>query len=397
MAYHNLKGKLIINLRESFGLNEDDIEDIANEVIDDKPEGNSAGNSEPSDTPETPDTSEPDNTANEVPEDNNESDPSELEDDNTIGAKPEAPESEKVPGTGDMVKTSGLNDLDKVSSLYTDIGNPETDYGLTNPNNIRFSKFRFKKSGINIDEALNDVEKKIGLSVDKILYRLTPEQYESYKEKGRDIRNKFDLIKLREKNIIMFNARIPIYYKIEGKLQKIDEKNPEVLKQAYEKIDLFLIKKFGEDWVDDLNAIEFLQGIKVNFSEKETITPNMISTQFFKNFENKLIPFNKLYVKTPKSVEDFISSNKDNQIFLRSAIFRTIAASHINGSTDSNGVYCIISSDEATTQDNVPEQEENIDASADEAIPDQNDAPLDATTNDDELNVDDIPTEEPSN
>jgi hypothetical protein len=151
----------------------------------------------------------------------------------------------------------------------------------------------------------------------------------------------------------MFNSRIPIYYRDENtkEVQKIDEHNPNLLKNAFSKIDEFMIKRFGEQWVDDLNAVDFLQGIKVNFAEKETITPNMITAKFFATEEEKIMPFNKLYVKTPKSVDDFVKENKENQSYLRSAVYRALAAGYLDDSTDRTGVFAMITGEEGAAGD----------------------------------------------
>lgn len=268
------------------------------------------------------------------------------EDNNEEPQTQDAPEQEMIPGTGDKVALQGNDDASKVNSLFKDTNNPESDYALTNPANIRLSKFKFKNAGIDIDQLVSETEKKTGLTADKLIYRLTPEQFDSYRNKSKDLRKKYDLIKEREKNIVIYNSRIPIYYLDTNtkEMTKLDENNPNLLKNAFGKIDKYMINKFGEDWVDNNNAIDFIQGIKVNFNEIESITPNMITTKFFSEGD-KLTPFNKLYVKVPESVLNFISENKDNQLLHRSSVFRTIAAGYLNGSTDSNGVYPMIKVD----------------------------------------------------
>lgn len=269
-----------------------------------------------------------------------------------VPAEPEVPEPETVPGTGDQVTAGAATETDdgKIQTMFTDTGVPQSDYALTNPNNIRFAKFRFKKAGIDINQMMNEVEQKTGLTSDKLIFRLTPDQYESYKDKGKELRSKYDLIEKREKNVVMFNSKIPIYNlnKETGKMEKIDDGNPNLLKNAFSKIDEFLVKRFGDNWVDDMNAIDFVQSIKVNFADKESISPNMLTVKFFESDEEKLIPFNKLYVKIPKSVEDFVRENKDNQNYLRSAVYRTLAAGYLDGSTDSNGVFPIVKNDDAS-------------------------------------------------
>ena len=342
-------------LNELFGLNEDELDDIVGEVGGDAPAEDPAADpaadagadpaADPSADPAPADPAA--DPAAEDPAADPEADPA-AEEDDLAGAMPEEPESETVPGTGDEVKSEGTDDNSKVDSMFKDIGKPETDYGLTNPNNIRLAKFRFKRAGITVEQMMDETEQKIGMTAEKLIYRLTPEQYESYKDKGKELRKKYDLIEKREKNIIMFNSRIPIYYRDENtkEVQKIDEHNPNLLKNAFSKIDEFMIKRFGEQWVDDLNAVDFLQGIKVNFADKETITPNMITAKFFATEEDKIMPFNKLYVKTPKSVDDFVKENKENQSYLRSAVYRALAAGYLDDSTDRTGVFAMITGEE---------------------------------------------------
>lgn len=268
--------------------------------------------------------------------------------------EPPSPEKEEVPGTGDDVQTGNMAETgkSKIQTMFADTGSPSTDYSLTNPNNIRFAKFRFENAGIDINQMMNDVEKKAGITSDKLIFRLTPDQYDSYKDKGKAVRRAYDLVEKREKNVIFYNSKIPIYTidKNTNKMKKIDDNDPNLLKNAFSKIDEFMVKRFGENWVDDMNAIDFIQSIKVNFAEKDSVTPNMLTVQYFESNEDKLIPFNKLYVKTPKTVEDFVRDNKDNQDYLRSSVYRTLAAGFLDGSTDSNGVFATIKGDEVAEQ-----------------------------------------------
>jgi hypothetical protein len=100
-----------------------------------------------------------------------------------------------------------------------------------------------------------------------------------------------------------------------------------------------------------MDALDFVQSIKVNFSERESITPNMLTLKFFDKSDNDMIPFNKLYVKTPKSVDDFIKENKDNQDYLRSSVYRAMAAGYLESSTDRNGVFATIKVEEEPEAD----------------------------------------------
>jgi hypothetical protein len=279
--------------------------------------------------------------------------------------EPDAGGEEQVPGTGDTIMVgsdAGGSDESKIQEMFTDVGTPETDYGLTNPNNIRLAKFRFNNAGIDPGQLMSDAERKAGLPVDKLIFRLTPEQYESYLTKGKDLRAEYDLLNKREKNIVLFNSRIPIYHldKNTNEMQKIDDSDPNLLKNAFSKIDSFVTQRFGENWVDNMDALDFVQSIKVNFAERESITPNMLTLKFFDKSDNDMIPFNKLYVKTPKSVDEFIKENKDNQDYLRSSVYRAMAAGYLESSTDRNGVFATIK----------VEEEPEADAAGGEAAPD---------------------------
>ena len=177
------------DLRKIFGLTEDSLDDIAGEI--DNIENDAPADQAPIEDSPAPDPSTDDSTAPAAEDPTSDPiDPNKEDapmEDPAAGAEPKPPESEQVPGTGDMVQVESQDDDGKVSTMFRDIGKPETDYGLTNPNNIRLAKFRFKKAGIDINQMMNEVEQKMGISVEKILYRLTPEQYESYKEKGKEI------------------------------------------------------------------------------------------------------------------------------------------------------------------------------------------------------------------
>jgi hypothetical protein len=323
--------------------------------------------------PEGKETGTPDDTTVDK-----EQEPEQKKDDET-SEPPESKDEEPdvVPGTGD-ISPQAETDSSKVETLFKDMGNPETDYGLTNPANIRLARFKFKKAGIEVAQLMNDVEAKTGITADKLILRLTPEQFESYRDRGKELRKKYDLIAEREKNIILFNARIPMYSFDENtkSLKLIDEHDPNLLKNAFKKINSFLVEKFGENWVDDFNAVDFIHSIKINFANNDSITPNMLTTKFFEdNVESKIVPFNKLFVKTPPSVDAFIKETKEDQNLKRSAVYRTIAAGYLNDSTDSNGVYVTLKADDNSSGQEKGDIEKEADA-VDQNEPEQ-EAPVD--------------------
>jgi hypothetical protein len=159
-------------------------------------------------------------------------------------------------------------------------------------------------------------------------------------------------------------------------LKLIDEHDPNLLKNAFKKINSFLVEKFGENWVDDFNAVDFIHSIKINFANNDSITPNMLTTKFFEdNVESKIVPFNKLFVKTPPSVDAFIKETKEDQNLKRSAVYRTIAAGYLNDSTDSNGVYVTLKADDNSSGQEKGDIEKEADA-VDQNEPEQ-EAPVD--------------------
>lgn len=215
------------------------------------------------------------------------------------------------------------SDEEKVNSMFKDIGDPEVDYSLTNENNIRLYTFKFKNAGIDPFTLMTEVEKVQGVRADEIEGRLTPDQLEIYKEKNKDLRNTYDLIKVREKNIIVYNSNVSFFINDEkGVPEQITK--PVDIDQAIKKVIVYMDRNFGDDWADNKDAIEFLQNIKINFSEQNKIRPNLISVDFFVDGDdNSLIPFNKMYSEIPSIVDKFIKQNQDNDDYKTSSIFRT--------------------------------------------------------------------------
>jgi hypothetical protein len=70
----------------------------------------------------------------------------------------DASEPDIVSGTGDVLPDVQDDSDDAKVKLFTDTASPETDWGLTNENNIKLAKFRFDNAGIDISQLMTDVE-----------------------------------------------------------------------------------------------------------------------------------------------------------------------------------------------------------------------------------------------
>ncbi|MCS7316897.1 MAG: hypothetical protein NZZ41_01055 [Candidatus Dojkabacteria bacterium] len=235
-------------------------------------------------------------------------------------------------------------DEEKVKKLFTDTGNPHKDYSINSENNKRLAKFKFKYAGIDINKLFSDQEKKMGLRVDEILSRLTPEQYEIYLEKSKELRREFPLIGEREQKIVIYNSNIPFYY-TNKKGQTIQIKHKRDLANAIEKVNKFMIRAFGEDWVDDKTAIQFLKKIKIDFTSDKKIQPNLIPTSYL-NLANqkKFSLFNKMYIDFPPSVKKFIEKNMENSEFKRSTLFTMFINDFLENEKSSKmSIYSVIS------------------------------------------------------
>jgi hypothetical protein len=224
----------------------------------------------------------------------------------------------------------------KIKSLFTDTGNPEVDWSISSENNTRLATFKFKAIGIIPNELMTEEEKSQGIYSDVLESRLTPEQKFMYKENIKKLRNDYPLLSEREKNIILWNAKIPIMAKTgEGEILNIYENN-DFIKQAFEKIDEFLTKRFDENWQDDKDAIEFIRDVKINFTkDKSKITPNlMMKNDIIEKNKTGGIIFNKLNTETPEPIVKFVRENFDKDDFKTSSIFNTFA----NDFTETGGI-----------------------------------------------------------
>lgn len=86
------------------------------------------------------------------------------------------------------------SDQQKVQELYTDVGDPKVDYSLTSDSNVRLARFKFKYSGIDPITLMSDDDINVGVRVDELESRLTPDQYLLYKQKNHELRIEFPAI-----------------------------------------------------------------------------------------------------------------------------------------------------------------------------------------------------------
>jgi len=334
-------------LRVLFGIEEEST--LKEDALDDALAGNPQDNT-PDKEPQSnnsPDTGDNSDQSQDTPDESgDEKSPDQQE------APEEAPEdSEKEDGKPPVVpqaETPVEDDDTKIQRMFKDTGDINVDYSITNENNIKLAKFKFKNAGIKLETIVTAPESKSGLAVDILLSRLTPEQHDDYLEKNKLLRTKFSLLAEREKNIILYNAKIPMTYFDENReLKVIDKDKPELLKTAFEKIDKFISKKYGENWQDISEAISYLQEIKINFGNRHSISPNLVSSKYFA--KDDTIAFNKINVPVPESITKFIQENKDNNSLNKSSIFRTISSGYTEDASDSLSVYPIIKPDGAVS------------------------------------------------
>lgn len=250
-------------------------------------------------------------------------------------------------------------DEEKVKKLFTDTGDPKVDYSLNSDSNKRLAKFKFKYAGIDIDSLMTDQEKKTGIRVDQLLSRLLPDQYEMYIQKSRELRKEFPLIAERERKIVIYNCNIPFYYKNKkGEMKLIKHKRD--LANAINKVDKFMLKSFGENWVDDKYAIEFLQNIQVDFSSDKKIKSNLLSVSLFT--EKNFTTFNKFYIEMPDSVKKFISKNLENKQFENSNLFKIFVNDYEQSEISSKiSIFPLIKVDEKSSEESKTEGAESSD------------------------------------
>lgn len=282
------------------------------------------------------------------------------------------------------------SDQQKVDSLFTDTGNIDFDYSLNNENNVRLAKFKFKKSNIDYGSMMVELEKKTGVPADEIEFRLSPEQKKLYRKSNIELRKKYPKIDAREKNIIIYNSDVPFIKKdpVGNDVALEDEE----IQDAYKKINVYMMKRYGKYWQDKKEAIKFITSIKVNFSSKKSIRPNLSYAKdlFPENDDISSLPFDKVSIKIPNDVDDFLRNNADNERFKKSSVFRTLAAIYLNQNSKSNGVYAIILPDE--DESDVSTDDTQDDSSNDEDLPPDENPDETADENPDD-NVDELEVE----
>lgn len=248
----------------------------------------------------------------------------------------------------------------KITEMFADTGDVDTDYSLTNENNIRLEKFKFVNAGIDLNKLIPEDDKKSGISTKDITNLLTPSQRDLLKDSTRELRKKYPLIDKREKYIILHNSNIPIF---NNKLGETKELGKDMKKQAYDKINAYMEANFGKNWQDKSKAIEFLRTIKINFAETPAIRANLINlaSMLAEEGENYKIPLDKVNVMVPALVQEFIKTNKEDPVFARSNIFRTITSAYNQEVGTKGQVYVILNSE------NLGDAEEGGDTSSEEA------------------------------
>jgi hypothetical protein len=275
----------------------------------------------------------------------------ESETDNSGDNEDGGGDSGSMPNSNQQV----VSDQEKIRQLFSDIGDPKVDYSLTSEPNVRLARFKFKYAGIDPITLMTDDEKKIGVRSDKLESRLTPDQYQLYLQKNKELRQEFPQIASRERKIIIYNSNVPMFYKDEnGVNRNISHKKD--MSNAIDKIEKFMNKSFGEDWVDNKKSINFLQNIKINFSEEKRIRPNLIPISYFQPDGKKgIIAFNKLYAPLPSSIDKFINDNIDSQENKKSPLFRTFINDYSEGGEGSSriSVYCVVN-DPNFTEESAP-------------------------------------------
>lgn len=283
------------------------------------------------------------------------------------------------------------SDEQKVDSMFTDTGNIDFDYSLSNENNVRLAKFKFKNANVDYSSMLVEAEKETGVPADEIELRMSPEQKIVYRNSNITLRKKYPKIDAREKNIIIYNSNVPFVKRdVSGNEVPLEEKE---IQDAYKKINQYMIKKYGQYWQDKHAAIDFITSIKVNFSSKNSIRPNLsYAKDLFPESDDQMgLPFDTVSIKIPNDVDEFLRQNLENEKFKKSSVFRTLASVYLDQNTKSNGVYAIITPDEEPSEEPVDDMDSEDDSADDEAPDDfdELEAEEDTDTTDDTEDIED--------
>jgi hypothetical protein len=279
-----------------------------------------------------------------------------------------APEPEAPEATGPQPMQ--VDDDTKVNQMFSDTGDNAYDYGIGTESNISLASFKFSHANINPNDFMNDVEMVVGLPSNVVEDRLSPEQKEIYLKSNKEVRVKFPKISEREKNILIYNSNVPMlkYDLDNNEIELVDEEE----KQAYKKVDEYISRRFGANWVDKNDAAEVLKQIKVNFSDKQAIQPNLVPADDLVPYDNEVdtLPFDKVYVDMPHYLDEFIRNNLENPEFISSSIFSALSSPYKTGMGKSNSVYVIIKGEiEEEPMDMEPEPD--ADAEGDEELGDE--------------------------
>lgn len=283
-----------------------------------------------------------------------------ADDENKDNADSEDEDTEE-PDSSEEDADKNLTAEQKIEKLFKDTGVPSSDWSLTNENNIRLAAFKFKLVGVDYESLMTKEEKSKGVPSNLIEQRLSSEEKSLYKDLVSKIREKYPLISKREKNIILWNAKIPILAKTEnGNVKNIYE-DKQSINEAFEKIDEYLSKKYEDNWQDNKDAINFIRNVKINFSaEKSKITPNLLTTKKINELINKkVIAFNSLNIDTPESVLGFIRDNTNSEVYNASPIFNTMARDfNENGDISRGSLYPIL---RGTVEEETTDSSDNSD------------------------------------
>ena len=257
----------------------------------------------------------------------------------------------------------------KVTKMFADTGDVDTDYDLTNENNIRLEKYKFTNAGLDLSKLIPEDDQKSGISSKDVMNLLTPSQRDVLKDKNRELRKTYPLMDKREKNIIIHNSNVSIYNTKDGENVEI---STDMKKQAYDKINTYLETNFGKNWQDKTKAIDFLRTIKINFSEMPAIRANLIDaiSMMSEDGENYKIPLDKVNVLVPSIVQEFIKTNKEDPTFSRSNIFRTITSAYNQEAGTKGQIYVIFNSENlGKSKDGSDKEEKPIEEPSSKEIP----------------------------
>ena len=306
---------------------------------------------------DTEDTGETDDTNTDNQNDDETEDSEESSD--------EEPEDSEEDTSEEPKEDENLTAEQKIEKLFKDSGVSSKDWSVSNENNQRLAIFKFKLIGLDYENLLSEQEKAEGVPSNVLEQRLSTEEKAVYVDAVNKLRQKYPLIAKREKNMILWNASIPILAKNgKGEILNVYE-DKDSINDAFEKIDQYLSNKYEENWQDNKDAINFIRNIKINFtSEKSKITPNLLTnSKLTKLSEKELIPFNTLNFEPPDSVIGFIRDNVKNELYKSSPIFNTLSGDFSQSGNLSRGsIYPIIRG--TVKEEDTAADGENVDSDA---------------------------------